>query len=112
MADASNLPILYKNVLSGIGTEIGQEAFLWAIEQHGEDKMCYRAETFGHEVEYLVRAILPILAAAQNGTSDEKCDLMMFILSRHANWRFGGNKRPNYTIAAIRNAIGAINGKA
>ena len=97
-----NLPILYENVMLGLRTPLGQDAFLWAVEQPGEDRYCYRAERFAHEVEHMVLTIRPwlSLAAAQHkergATEAQGDDLMGFILTRHANERFEGNKKPHY----------------
>jgi hypothetical protein len=92
-----NMPILYQNIMFGLPDEISRQAFLWAVERPGEDRMCYRAESFAREVSKLVAAFGPMLDVAfrcHNHPRDN--DLMDFILKRHANFRFGGNVSPNY----------------
>lgn len=99
---ASNLPVLYQNILFGLPSEISRDAFLWAVEQPGENRMCYRAEAFAREVGRLADALSPMLEAAA-GVHGLDCvpeGLMQFILTRHANWRFGGNQHPTYARAA------------
>ncbi len=98
----SNIPILYQNVMYGLRTDLGRDAFLWAAERTQNDRWLYKAEDFAHEVEYLVRTLAPMLdiAATQAGQEKHDPDLMRFILTRHANWRFGGNVSPSYAGAA------------
>lgn len=93
-----NLPVLYQNILFGLPSEISRDAFLWAVEQPGEDCMCYRAEAFARDVGRLADALSPMLegAAGVHGLDSVPGGLMQFILTRHANWRFGGNKSPSY----------------
>lgn len=101
-AAVSNLSILYRNVLDGLGTEIGRKAFLWAAERRDASRFKYPAEKYAHEVEHLVLSLRPMMGAAARiyrcqsdgalDASDEVMDdLMRFILARHANWCFGGN---------------------
>ena len=61
---ASNLPVLYQNILFGLPSDLSRDAFLWAVEQPGEDRMCYRAEAFAREVGRLEDALSPMLEAA------------------------------------------------
>lgn len=92
-----NLSVLYRNVLDGLRTELGQDAFLWATEQRFNDRLCYAAERFAHEVEVLTAGLRPMLELAAR--AHEGCDvddLERFLLRRHANWTAGGNVRPSY----------------
>ena len=95
---ASNIPVLYQNILFGLPSDLSRDAFLWAVEQPGEDRMCYRAETFAREVARLEDALSPMLeaAAGAHGLDSVPEGLMQFILTRHADWRFGGNKAPSH----------------
>jgi hypothetical protein len=108
-----NLPILYRNVMDGLPSDLARDAFLWATERPGEDRMCYRAEAFAREVDQLVGTLGPLHKAGFQGLRAQKpelflgvdelavaSDLMGFILTRHANWRFGGNVKPTYAVAA------------
>lgn len=100
----SNMPILYRNILDSLPSQIARDAFLWATERPGEDRNCYRAERFSHEVGYLTSTLPTMLDMAarigvEHGIGTSKThspDLMRFILTRHANWRFGGNVSPSY----------------
>lgn len=93
----ANLPILYQNVMLGLRTELGRDAFLWATELTGNDRMCYAAERFAHEVETLTSRLRPMLdLAAEAHEGCDVDDLERFVLRRHANWRMGGNMRPPY----------------
>lgn len=95
-----NMPILYQNIMSGLPCEKSRAAFLWATEQPGNDRMCYKAEAFAHEVAKIGETLPDMLdqAAKQHGKDSHDKDLMEFILTRHANWRYGGNKAaPSYT---------------
>jgi hypothetical protein len=64
--------------------------------------MLYKAEAFAREVERLRMVLTPMLdaAAKQHHREAHDPDLMRFILTRHANWRFGGNVSPSYEGAA------------
>ena len=102
----SDMPILYQNIMFGMKSDLGRDAFLWATDRPGDDRMCYRAERFAHEVENMVAKMTPMLDAATrictaSGISDRDThdpDLMNLILKRHANWRFGGNVAPTYGV--------------
>lgn len=95
---SENLPILYRNIMDGLPSDLARDAFLWAVERPGEDSMCYRAEAFAREVHDLCAAIDPMLSIAANvhGQDAYDPDLMRFIQTRHANWRYGGNVKPSY----------------
>lgn len=98
-----NIPVLYQNIMLGMHSNMERAAFFWAVKQPGEDRCCYRAEKFAHEVAFLA-FILPVLlrAGAKRYSAQDVGDgsvpygLMDFILTRHANWRFGGNVKPPY----------------
>lgn len=100
----NNLPILYRNVMDGLPSDLARDAFLWATERPGGDRHCYQAEAFAREVDRLVRALAPMLAAATRihaaqglaTTDPHDPDLLRFILTRHANLHFGGNCTPPY----------------
>ena len=98
----ANMPILYRNIMSGLPTELARDAFLWATERPGNDRMCYRAEAFGREVQRLADTLAPLLDAGAkvHGLAAHDPDLMAFMLKRHANWRYGGNVAPEYAEAA------------
>lgn len=92
----SNLPILYQNILFGLGSEadIAAKAFLWAADARDAPRLKYKAEGYAHEVKELVFALRPMLRAARriHDTSEEvMSDLMRFILKRHGNHFWGGN---------------------
>ena len=106
---SDNIPILYRNVMDGLPSDLSRDAFLWATERPGEDRMCYRAERFAREVHSLVDVLGHLHNASfdilekQKGLKvdpEVRADLMNFILTRHANWRFGGNVKPSYAVAA------------
>lgn len=103
-----NLPILYQNIMLGLPDGIAQDAFLWASDRPDADLMQYGAEAFAREVARLALTMPPLISRSaaihreQNPSismSDEAAsDLMRFILTRHANLRFGGNfSAPQYT---------------
>jgi hypothetical protein len=64
--------------------------------------MLYKAEAFALECDMLVKVLTPMLdvGAKQHHRESHDRDLMRFILTRHANWRFGGNVSPSYAGAA------------
>jgi len=108
---ANNMPTLYVNVMDGLKSQIGKDAFLWATERPGNDPMCYAAEKFAHEVEHLIATLTPLHFAAFRIHAKQAADqgrdfpsdiapiqagLMAFTLTRHANWRMGGNVNPSY----------------
>lgn len=100
--ETPNLPILYRNVMDGLPSAFACDVFLWAVDRPNEDRMCYRAEFFAREADYLYRTLgtilsLPTIRENNSGFTDEiRADLMAFILKRHANWRYGGNQNPGY----------------
>lgn len=89
-----NLPTLYINVMDGLRSELGRDAFLWATERQQNDRMCYAAEAFAHEVERIVDTVWPLLRRgfALHGVDSaaKQIDLTVFMLRRHAHWRFPG----------------------
>lgn len=93
-----NMPILYQNIMLGMPTELERDAFLFATNRPGNDRMCYRAERFAREVGKIAQTLTPILdrAAQRHGAARHDDDLMQYILRRHANNEFGGNLTPTY----------------
>lgn len=93
-----NLPILYQNIMFGLQTDFARDVFFWAVERPNEDRMCYRAEAFAREANDLISLSTPMLDAAAriHGRDRHDPDLMAFLLTRHANWRYGGNVNPPY----------------
>lgn len=92
-----NMPILYRNILDGIASDVGQRAFLWAAERAGEDRMLYRAEKFAHEVERLNEVIWRLIGMGRRvsgfpGDLAKKIDLWTFTMRRHAHLRFPAQK--------------------
>jgi hypothetical protein len=101
----TNLPILYRNVMDGLPSDFARDVFLWAVERPGEDRMCYRAEAFAQEADRVARSFYWLLDAqawtvskASGRLLDEaqRADLFGFMLTRHANHRYGGNLKPAY----------------
>ena len=97
-----NMPILYTNIMDGLPSGLAKEAFLWAVERPGEDRMCYRAERFALQVHQAAERLRPMLAfsAHQHGMDAPDPSLTAFILRRHANLNFGGNVSPPYCEAS------------
>ena len=93
-----NMPVLYQNIMYGLPSDFARDAFLWATERPGEDRICYRAERFAREADALIRVIIPMLDASAkiHGRESHDPDLMAFVLKRHANLKFGGNQSPSY----------------
>ena len=95
-----NMPVLYKNIMDGLPSRFAKDAFLWATEQPENDCMCYNAEKFAREVHNLVDFTKPIFdfAFEQHRAVGQsvKDDLQSFMLTRQANWCYGGNKKPRY----------------
>ena len=93
-----NFPILYRNIMDSLPSELARAAFLWAVERPNEDRYCYRAEAFAREVHEITMAIEPMLTCAAKiyGQDAYDPDLMRFIQTRHANWRYSGNVKPSY----------------
>jgi len=119
---SDNLPTLYRNIMDGLPSGFARDVFLWAVERPGEGSMCYRAEAFAREAEYLVNALMPMTAASFRILHDQKpeifdgrddvpemaSDLMGFVLTRHANWRFGGNVSPTYARKAAQPSLAIL----
>ncbi len=105
-----NFPVLYQNAMAALPNNFANEVFLWAVERPGEDAMCYRAEAFAREADYIFRACQNLIGladwtnfkAATEGVSsrvlseDQREELMSFVMTRHANYRYGGNVKPSY----------------
>ena len=94
MTADSNMPILWRNVMLGLTSEIGRKAFVWAAETRDSTVQKYPAETYAHEVETICGFLGNALGFVRklHAIDDERLDdLQMFMLKRHANHRFGGN---------------------
>ena len=93
-----NMPVLYINVMDGLPSDLSRDAFLWATDRPDCDRMCYRAERFAREVATLEDKLMPMfdIAARTHGRDGVDPGLWDFILTRHANWKWGGNLRPDY----------------
>jgi hypothetical protein len=94
------MPILWQNALFQFKTEIARKAWVWFAETRGSGAQ-YSADKYASEVEQLFLNLRPMVEAAGAGkdmkADDERLDdLMRFILTRHANWRLGGNVRPGF----------------
>lgn len=100
MTGHPNMPVLWQNALAGFSTEIARKAWVWFAETRGAG-MQYAADRYAEEVDKLVLTIRPMLSVAarahsSNGSDEVLDDLLRFILMRHANWRLGGNVRPEF----------------
>ena len=105
-----NLPILYRNVMDGLPSDFARDVFLWAVDRPGEGQMCYRAEAFAREADRLIGALRFIFEAAdwcafraaaagipsRILSEDQREALLNFMMTRHANYRYGGNVKPSY----------------
>lgn len=101
-----NMPILYRNAMDALPSDFARDVFLWAVERPVQDKLLYRAEAFAREVDQLASTTDAILDLANWSIFKSKKgilldeaaidDLKNFILTRHANLRYGGNLRPSY----------------
>lgn len=110
----SNLSILWQNCLGQFRTEIAKKAWLWFAETRGSG-MQYKADEYAHEVEKLALTLMPMATSplrihrnqkeqkpladprpANEHDTETVTDLMRFMLTRHANWRFGGNVKPHF----------------
>ena len=90
----SNYPILWQNVMAGLRSETGCKAFIWAAEARDVSQFKYPAEEYAHEVEKLCGFfgdVWPKLQEIHRASDEVLSDLLLFILKRHANWRWGGN---------------------
>ncbi|MFN8995852.1 MAG: hypothetical protein ACK5X3_19610 [Pseudomonadota bacterium] len=102
---ATNLPVLYQNIMFGLPDDLARDAFLWASQRTQDDPMLYKAEDFAREVAMLTTRLKPWLDFAFRRLGRDPDDpaltpdLMNFILKRHANWRFGGNVTLSYAYA-------------
>lgn len=95
---SENMPILYKNIMSGLPSDFARDVFLWASDRPENDRMCYRAEKFAIDADNLVKILAPMFdtAAKIHGLDRHDPDLLDFILKRHANFSWGGNVAPSY----------------
>jgi len=93
-----NMPILYRNIMDGLPSDIARDAFLWATDRPNEDRCCYRAESFAREVHELTMSVEEMLGMAAKVHGQEAYDpnLLRFIQTRHANWFYEGNAKPSY----------------
>jgi len=93
-----NMPILYRNIMDGLPSDIARDAFIWAVERPNEDCYCYRAEAFARELHELTMSVEEMLgmAAKVYGQEAYDPDLLRFIQTRHANYRYGGNVNPSF----------------
>jgi len=94
MTVASNMPVLWQNVMLGFASEVGRKAFVWAADARDGTAKKYPAEAYAHEVETICGFLAPALGFVRklHEIDDERLDdLQMFMLKRHANHRFGGN---------------------
>ena len=101
----TNLPTLYQNIMLGLPSEFAREVFLWASDKTSADRHLYKAEAFAREADQLRRRLGEVLDAQQwlafrSGglllTEAQAESLADFVMTRHANWRMGGNVRPAY----------------
>jgi hypothetical protein len=99
----ANMPTLWQNCLLQFSTEIARKAWVWFAETRGSG-MQYDADKYASEVETLVLKLRPMLNASRkiHDASDEAmCDILRFILIRHANYRIGNNVKPSFlTVSA------------
>ena len=102
-----NLPVLYRNIMDSLPSDLACDAFLWATEKPGNDCMCYAAEKFALDVHDLVSRLSALLDAAEHANrvtgatrpemnADQRQDLVCYIVKRHANLCYGGNVTPSY----------------
>lgn len=105
----SNQPPLFTNILDSLEDE-SKKVFLWALERPSLKKMSYdemllEAEKFTWEVEKLQNIVGPLIDMSSKTLSDmsshkltheQRSYLLKFIMTRHANFRFGGNISPSY----------------
>lgn len=95
-----NMPVLYINIMDGLKTDVGRDAFLWASERPDADAMQYRAEKFAHDVERVASTIAPWIQAGvkQHGlhgdiAHDVEEDILSYIRVRQANLFGKGNSQ-------------------
>jgi len=97
---ASNLPILYQNIMFGLPTDYARDAFLWASDKFQDDAMAYKAEAFAREADTLFSQIGSLIDIAQTTrlrsggmvmNEEQELDLLQYFQARFANWRIGGN---------------------
>lgn len=95
----SNMPTLWQNCVMQFSTEIARKAWIWFAETRGTG-MLFDADEYASEVERLVQLVRPVCALGMrhHGVEDDERidDLMRFILTRHANAKFGGNVTPSF----------------
>lgn len=105
----NNLPILYQNIIAGLPDEYAVSAFLWAVERPDQDRFLYRAEAFAREASHLRKTVESLIWLTQRSklrtgghvmNQEQEADLVNFIMTRHANYRTGGNAKPDYCALA------------
>lgn len=105
----TNLPILYQNIIYGLPDEYAVEAFLWFVERPNQDRFLYRAEAFAREASDLRKTVEGLIWLTQRSNlrtgghvinREQEFELVNFIMTRHANYRTGGNAKPDYCARA------------
>lgn len=99
-SNSSNMPILWQNCLGMFRTPVAQKAWVWFAETRPSQHQ-YSADDYALEVEKLVinlRSLLEIAGQVHDLDDETVSSLEAFILTRHANWRLGGNVRPSYIV--------------
>ena len=100
-----NMPILYRNILSGLPSDFARDIFLWATDKTKDDPQLYKAEKFAREACELVLTMQELIDIAEFSKfksgghildNDQKLDLLDFMKKRHANYRLGGNLKTIY----------------
>lgn len=101
----NNMPVLYQNIMDSLPSDLSRKAFLWATDHFPMDHHCYKAEAFAREVyelnlfnRYMIhlRQMVTLRDGGKLLDEEQEADLLGFYLKRHANYRTGGNKSPNY----------------
>lgn len=91
---SKNMPILYRNIMDALPSEESREAFLWATDKTTNDRYLYKAEAFAREVASITDTIWLMVGKAGNAHDgfglSHQIDLQIFMLRRHAHWRFPG----------------------
>ena len=74
--------------------------------EHPPKQSTERAEAFARETAHIAAVVRRMIDIRQWLTfkhggilldSEQRIDLLKFILTRGANWRYGGNLKPSYT---------------
>lgn len=106
-----NMPVLYINVMGSLPSDFARDVFLWATDKFQNDRHAYKADAFAREADALVNSVSLLLRLREKTVTDPRLklsqeasdDLVGFILTRHANWRTGGNRKPAYAIKGTHN---------